>query len=87
MLENVDLPRLEAMMADWRETPPLHIMVAAYMGAGRSSKQNAITMQSEGTEFEKQGESHEALLMMGFPLDTMQLPPGDLTIGSGKKKE
>lgn len=34
--EQFDLPRLEAMNAYWRTHPPLHLMVAAYLGIGNS---------------------------------------------------
>jgi len=30
--ENIDLPRLESMNRYWRKSPPLHLMVQAYLG-------------------------------------------------------
>ncbi|MEW6563317.1 MAG: hypothetical protein AB1400_08830 [Pseudomonadota bacterium] len=30
------IPRLKEMTAYWRQNPPLHLMVAAYFGAGES---------------------------------------------------
>lgn len=32
--QEVDLPRLTALSGYWRRHPPMHIMVAAYLGVG-----------------------------------------------------
>lgn len=37
----MDLPRLEAMNTYWRNHPPLHLMVAAYLGIKSEPKSTA----------------------------------------------
>lgn len=32
------IPRLKGMQKYWEKNPPLHLMVAAYFGLGKSSK-------------------------------------------------
>lgn len=35
----MDLPRLAAMTDYWANNPPLHIMVKAYLGIGKETKE------------------------------------------------
>lgn len=34
----MDLPRLEALSKHWKESPPIHISMAAYVGWGKSKE-------------------------------------------------
>lgn len=46
--ETFDLPRLAAMNAYWKDRPPVHLMVAAYLGikpASQSSEDAPDLMQ------------------------------------------
>jgi len=40
--EHVDLPRLEALNRYWTQLPPLHLMVAAYLGIKPKEKEPII---------------------------------------------
>ena len=73
MLENIDLPRLEALTKNWMETPPVHYMLASYFGIKKSKS-------------EDEQEEDLAPVIAQFPQDPLVLPKGDLSIGSGKKQ-
>ena len=49
--ENLDLPRIQCLNEYWREHPPVHILVASYMGIKPSSG----IVQSEADEAEAIG--------------------------------
>lgn len=52
--DQFDLPRLDALYAYHKKFPPLHIMVAAYLGAGESkptSQQNQPDLFAELAQF------------------------------------
>ena len=45
--EQVDVPRLAAMSAYWEDYPPLHVMVAAYLGIGKAADAPAQTSDAQ----------------------------------------
>ena len=49
--DNLDLPRIRHLNEYWREHPPVHILVASYMGI----KQSSSVAQSEADEAEAIG--------------------------------
>ena len=49
--ENVDLPRLESLNRYWDQFPPLHVMVASYLGL--KPKPKVKPGQSSGQDFEE----------------------------------
>jgi len=73
VLENIDLPRLEALTANWLQTPPIHYMLAAYFGISKSKKAD-------------EPEDDLGIVLAQFPQDPLVLPKGDLSIGSKKKE-
>jgi hypothetical protein len=54
------VPRLEALGRYWQRFPPVHVLVAAYMGVkGGAEAEKPLRLD--------QGEGLEALLSMGVP--------------------
>lgn len=45
--EHVDLPRLKALTDYWQQQPPVHVMVAAYLGCSKKTSQQPIQNASE----------------------------------------
>jgi hypothetical protein len=51
------VPRLKAMTAYWQHSPPVHMMVAAYLGIGGKKEEKADNMDEflRDAQFVKQG--------------------------------
>lgn len=43
----MDLPRLQALTDYWQRQPPLHVMVASYLGCGKKAGTQAIRDAAE----------------------------------------
>ena len=43
--DELDWPAVEALTDYWKENPPVHVLVAAYMGAGQEEKPQSMTQE------------------------------------------
>lgn len=64
---------VEAMNAYWAEHPPLHVMVAAYLGVGGKSTSKKVDEQFEFTPTALPAEDFNAVLQQ-FGLPTTPAP-------------
>lgn len=67
----MDLPRLEAMNKYWEKFPPLHVMVAAYLGIGNNPTASADDLTEYVPTQTVSKEAFDDLLKeMNLPVET-----------------
>lgn len=50
MREHVDLPTVEAMDEEWRQRPPVHLLVAGYLGYKARDQVPAVNVDEDASE-------------------------------------
>lgn len=81
VLDNIDLPRLDALRKQWKEIPPICVMLAGYFGILKKDDSVGDDVVANSPDsFEAKGENIGELLQ-NLPRDPLVLK-GDLSIGT-----